>query len=142
MDIITFLKKVFYICTIKTILYSYGFFQQLTFSIYLIYRFLVWLYFCNMTVFCSLHITVKPDLAIVNVRTGTCSPLNNKDFLYVNLQETQTGKDNTLICHIKVNIWMIYDNGESFHLFMFQILSDWKGGGRWLVNFDILRIMQ
>lgn len=34
-------KKVFYICTIKTILYSYGFFQQLTFSIYLIYRFLV-----------------------------------------------------------------------------------------------------
>lgn len=57
-----------------------------------------------MTVFCSLHITVKPDLAIVNVRTGTCIPLNNKDFLYVNLPETQTGKDNTLICHIKVNI--------------------------------------
>lgn len=64
-----------------------------------------------MTVFCSLHITVNPDkeagpthLAIVNVRTGTCSPLNNKDFLYVNLRETQTGKDNTLICHIKVNI--------------------------------------
>lgn len=57
-----------------------------------------------MTVFCSLHITVKPDLAIVNVRTGTCIPLNNKDFLYVNLRETQTGKDNTLICHIKVNI--------------------------------------
>lgn len=64
-----------------------------------------------MTVFCSLHNTVNPDkeagpthLAIVNVRTGTCSPLNNKDFLYVNLPETQTGKDNTLICHIKVNI--------------------------------------
>lgn len=91
-----------------------------------------------MTVFCSLHITVKPDLAIVNVRTGTCSPLNNKDFLYVNLQETQTGKDNTPICHIKVNIWMIYDNGESFHLPVVYLcfkycLTGKEGGDDWLI---------